>query len=254
MNHTNIVEALAPHIQRAKKLDYLDHPYILSEINSIAKQGRNGESNVFGDALWLVDFSLWAAEHVWISFPLFSQYVPNFSIQNIRRLNFHQGTSYRYASWQPILNKGIAPTTKPPYYGQIMVATALGRSENMRISNIPLSTHTDAAYALFDNTKLSKLVVLNMKAFNSTSGADSRSSQEYKFKVPEHLRSAKVQRLIAPGSDVEKDVTFGGVSYDYELEKGNAVVVDDMEESVGIEDGVLSITLPDSSAVLLTLN
>jgi len=135
-----------------------------------------------------------------------------------------------------------------------MVATALGRSENMRISNIPLSTHTDAAYALFDNTKLSKLVVLNMKAFNSTSGADSRSSQEYKFKVPEHLRSAKVQRLIAPGSDVEKDVTFGGVSYDYELEKGNAVVVDDMEESVGIEDGVLSITLPDSSAVLLTLN
>ncbi|ODM18946.1 hypothetical protein SI65_05563 [Aspergillus cristatus] len=235
MNHTNIVEALAPHIQRAKNLEYLDHPYILSEMNSIVKQGRNGESNVFGDALWLVDFSLWAAEH------------------NIRRLNFHQGTSYRYASWQPILNKGIAPSTKPPYYGQIMVATALGRSENMHQQH-PSLEHTDAAYALFDNTKLSKLVVLNMKAFNSTSGADSRSSREYKFKVPGDSKGAKVQRLIAPGSDVEKDVTFGGVSYDYELEKGNAVVVDDMEENVEIEDGVLSITLPDSSAVLLTLN
>lgn len=64
MNHTNIVEGLKPHVQRARKLAYLVHPYILGETNSIANQGRNGETNVFGDALWLVDFSLWAAEHV----------------------------------------------------------------------------------------------------------------------------------------------------------------------------------------------
>ena len=181
-------------------------------------------------------------------------YYTNFSIKNIKRLNFHQGTSYRYASWQPILNKGIGPTTKPPYYGQIMVATALGRSENMRIRNIPLSGHSEAAYALFDDSKLSKLVVLNMEAFNSTSDADSRSSQEYKFKVSGNSKSANVLRLIAPGSDVENNVTFGGVSYDYELEKGNAVVLDDTEETVEIEDGVLSITVPDSSAVLVTLD
>lgn len=253
MNHTNIVESLEPHIQRAKNLEYLDHPYVLGEMNSIAKQGRNGESNVFGDALWLVDFSLWAAEHVCLLF-LSLPYYTNFSIKNIKRLNFHQGTSYRYASWQPILNKGIGPTTKPPYYGQIMVATALGRSENMRIRNIPLSGHSEAAYALFDDSKLSKLVVLNMEAFNSTSDADSRSSQEYKFKVSGNSKSANVLRLIAPGSDVENNVTFGGVSYDYELEKGNAVVLDDTEETVEIEDGVLSITVPDSSAVLLTLD
>lgn len=254
MNHTNIVKSLEPHIQRAKNLEYLDYPYVLGEMNSIAKQGRNGESNVFGDALWLVDFSLWAAEHVCLLFLFSLPYFTNFPIQNIKRLNFHQGTSYRYASWQPILNKKIAPTTKPPYYGQIMVATALGRSENMRIRNIPLSGHNEAAYALFDDSKLSKLVVLNMEAFNSTSGADFRSIQEYKFKISGNLKSAKAQRLIAPGSDVEKNVTFGGVSYDYELEKGNAVIVDDMEETVEIEDGVLSITVPHSSAVLLTLS
>lgn len=64
MNHTNIVRSLAPQIQRAKNLAYLGHPYILGELNSIAGQGRNGETNVFGDALWLVDFSLWSAAHV----------------------------------------------------------------------------------------------------------------------------------------------------------------------------------------------
>jgi hypothetical protein len=64
MNHTNIVDNLALQIQRMNNLAYLDHPYILGETNSIANQGRNGESNVFGDALWVVDFSLWAATNV----------------------------------------------------------------------------------------------------------------------------------------------------------------------------------------------
>lgn len=64
MNHTSVVEHLAPHIELARNVAYRGHPYILGETNSIAAQGRDGETNVFGDALWLVDFSLWAAEHV----------------------------------------------------------------------------------------------------------------------------------------------------------------------------------------------
>lgn len=64
MNHTNIKLSLASHIQRAKNLAHLGHPYVLGELNSIARQGIDGETNVFGDALWLVDFSFWAAAHV----------------------------------------------------------------------------------------------------------------------------------------------------------------------------------------------
>lgn len=64
MNHTSIVENLALQITRAKSLAHLGHLYTLGEMNSIAGQGRNGETNVFGDALWMVDFSLWAAANV----------------------------------------------------------------------------------------------------------------------------------------------------------------------------------------------
>jgi hypothetical protein len=64
MNHTNIVSNLAAQIERAKKLAYLGHPYTLGELNSMANQGIDGVTNVFGAALWLVDFSLWAAVHV----------------------------------------------------------------------------------------------------------------------------------------------------------------------------------------------
>lgn len=64
MNHTNIVGSLQTHVERAQRLAYLGHPYILGETNSVGVQGRNEESNVFGDTLWLVDYSLWAAANV----------------------------------------------------------------------------------------------------------------------------------------------------------------------------------------------
>lgn len=67
MNHTSIQEVLAPQIQRAKDLAHLGHPYVLGELNSIANQGITGETNTFGDALWLVDFSFWAGANVRLS-------------------------------------------------------------------------------------------------------------------------------------------------------------------------------------------
>lgn len=135
-----------------------------------------------------------------------------------------------------------------------MVATALGQSKNMRINNIPLPGDTEAAYALFDGEDLSKLVVLNLQTFNETSDAASRPSRNYQFKIPKDYDSAGVERLTAPGSDSERDVTFGGVSYDYDLKMGQPVVVDSEEEAVEIDNGVLSITLPDSSGVLVTFD
>ena len=124
----------------------------------------------------------------------------------------------------------------------------------MRISNIPLSGDTEAAYALFDGEDLSKLVVLNLQTFNETSNAASRSNRKYQFKIPRGYDSARVERLTAPGSDSEKDVTFGGVSYDHDLKMGQPVVVDSEKETAEIDNGVLSITLPDSSGVLVTFD
>ncbi|GLI73358.1 hypothetical protein PoHVEF18_001575 [Penicillium ochrochloron] len=235
MNHTNIMQSLAPHIQRAKNLAYLGHPYTLGETNSIANQGRNGESNVFGDALWLVDFSLWSAAN------------------NIKRLHFHQGLNYRYASWQPIASMGQPPKTRAPYYGQIMVASVIGSAQDTRIANIPLSEDTEAAYGIFHGEELAKLVVLNLRAYNQTASRN-RPSREYEFKVPNHFKKAKVDLLSAPGSDSVESITFGGVSFDYELLEGKPVVVGEKEDTVTIDHGVLRISVADSSAVLLTLS
>ncbi|CAG8948131.1 unnamed protein product [Penicillium salamii] len=230
MNHTSIVQNLQQQIQRADNLAYLGLPYTLGELNSIANQGRNGATNVFGDALWLVDFSLWAAEH------------------GMKRLHFHQGLNYRYASWQPIGIQDIPPTTRPPYYGQIMVAHAI-EDPHSRIVNIPLADDTESAYAIYNGTQLSKLVVTNMRAFNQTT--INRPIRKYEFTLPAY-QSARIDRLIGPGSDAVGNITFGGISYDHALDEGKPVRVR-AEETTRIQHGVLRVEVPDSSAVLITL-
>lgn len=118
--------------------------------------------------------------------------------------------------------------------------------------NIPLQKDTESAYAIYDGDKPTKFAIINFQAFNHTTHSI-RPSRSYSFQVPEQFTSAKAERLIAPGSDVSDKITFGGVSYDYDLKQGKPAVTDPKEETTAIQNGILSITLPDSSAVLLTL-
>jgi hypothetical protein len=148
---------------------------------------------------------------------------------------------------------GQPPKTRAPYYGQIMVASVIGSAQDARIANIPLSEDTEAAYGIFHGEELAKLVVLNLRAYNQTASRN-RPSREYEFKVPNHFKKAKVDLLSAPGSDSVESITFGGVSFDYELLEGKPVVVDEKEDTVTIDHGVLRISVADSSAVLLTLS
>lgn len=133
-----------------------------------------------------------------------------------------------------------------------MVAAALGQSDQIRVVDIPLNEDTESAYAIYDGDRLSKLAITNLQGFNQTT-TTSRPSREYKFQVPGRYRRARVERLIAPGSDAVANVTFGGVSYAHDLQMGRPVVLDARRESVEIQGGVLGIEVPDSSAVLLSL-
>lgn len=133
-----------------------------------------------------------------------------------------------------------------------MVASAIGSSGNTRVVNIPLRRDTESAYAIFEGDKLTKLAVLNLQVFNHTTGS-TRPSRGYSFQVPEQFTHAKVERLTAPGSDMLDNITFGGVSYDHDLKQGKPVAIDPKGETTAIQNGILGINLPDSSAVLLTL-
>lgn len=248
MNHTNIVAAISKHLADHKTISASGDapPVILGETNSLSVQGLAGVSNAFGAALWSLDYQLLAAS------------------TGFKRVHMHQGVDYRYASWQPIGTNRTTLGTKPPYYGQVATAAFLG-SEAVKVSQVPLSGgEREAAYAAYENGRLARAMVINLNTYNTTSNGDGfeplesppeRPSVDYTFSLPGvNAQSVGLHRLWANGSDALTGVTWDGWSYNYELDDGRPVRLENVTvgETVEVRDGEVTVTVPHSSAVMLS--
>ena len=236
MNHTAVVHSISPHVKLAAEINQHDDkaPYVMGETNSLSGGGSNGTSNVFGAALWVVDYTLWQAT------------------QNIQRVHFHQSGTSPYAAWSPSTNP---PTTNSPYYGNIMAAAAVGKAPNIGIAYLDLGNADErtSAYVLYEGSQLKRVVLLNMIEYRSDSGIP-RPNSTFTITVPHGVKEARVERLTAPGAEVLSGITFGGVSYDYVLNQGKPVIVDTAatKEKLKItKPGTLSIVLKDSEGAIL---
>jgi hypothetical protein len=252
MNHSSTVQSIAKQLNSSRHLAALsddlqpDLPFILGEANSLYNQGRPGLSNTFGATLWGVDFNLWCAAN------------------EIRRVHMHQGTNYRYQSWQPVDTNITSKGTKAPYYGNIAVAAFLGDLSSKEklpyVINIPLANEKEAAYASYVHGTLSKLIVINMDEYNATAGNDfindyERPIEQYTFQLPHGYQGHyDVQRLSANGSDAITGVTFDGYSYNYELNNGMPLQQNNVTtgEKVDVKrGGHLHLEVPRSSAAIV---
>jgi hypothetical protein len=169
-------------------------PYVIGETNSIACQGLAGVSDVFGAAVWSVDYALYAAS------------------LNVSALYWHMGTGYRYAAWQATQNGTTAPGPRPLYYGNWFVATALGEGEKQVVSIV--NTTTLAGYAIYGTRQqLKSIVLVNQEIFNSSTNATGER-KSVSFSLPRELcgENAKtsVQRLTAAGAEVREGISFAG--------------------------------------------
>ena len=254
MNHSNVMHNLAA-VQA--QISPLNHgplinptdssqviPFVMDETNSFLSLilGPNNFANVFGAALWTVDYMLYCATI------------------GISRMHMQQGTNFGYNSWQPLDSKSTPKGVSPPYYGNIAVATMLGnipRDKPQVVSvGIPNQDDMESAYATYVNgSTLARIAVLNMHQYNATSG--SRNSKAYTFGFPsgssiQNGKQAIVRRLSAAGSDVMNNVTFDGWSYDFDLAQGRPVKVGSTTtEAVTVNNGQITVTLNDSSAAIL---
>lgn len=257
MNHSSTVASVAKHLNESRILrsQGVTQPYILGETNSLYNQGKPGLSNSFGAALWGVDFNLHCAAN------------------DIRRVHMHQGTNYRYASWQPVQTANESIGTKAPYYGNVAVARFLGneggKAENVSVSELDLADSGNgpsiyhSAYAAYLDGRLARVAVIQMQAYNYSSSPSAGSSQRpvetFSFQLAADQAAAAVksitaERLIANGSDAITGVTFGGYSFNYELDEGRPVLLKNVSaaENVAIQQGgAFSVDVPWSSAVVL---
>ncbi|EMC91297.1 glycoside hydrolase family 79 protein [Baudoinia panamericana UAMH 10762] len=252
MNHTSNVVSIAKQLNESRLLRGLpanlgsnNLPFIMGETNSLYNQGRPGLSNTFGAALWGIDFNLWCATN------------------NISRVHMHQGTNYRYQSWQPVDTNITSKGTKAPYYGNIAVASFLGNivTSTPSIINLPLPNDEESAYAAYVNGSLARLIVVNMMSYNATDYNSNytdnypRPVQQYTFQLPPgNYGAVQLQRLMANGSDAITGITFDGYSFNYELDNGMPVLLGNVTrgETAGVgRNGQLSVDVPFSSAVIV---
>jgi len=221
-------------------------PFTLDEANSFLN-GNDGPPNflnVFGSALWTVDYMLWCA------------------CIGLSRVHMQQGTGFLYNSWEPVQTPTTGISTLPPFYGNIMVATMLGDITKAvpQIVNIPLHDSGDlvSGYACYvGGNQLARVAVIDMHEHNVTSTVE-RGHRNYTFSIPSALNIADgtqvaLQRLLAAGSDARYGITWDGWSYAYELDHGHPVKIINVttNETVRVNGGLVTVGLEDSSAVIL---
>ncbi|OAQ79681.1 glycoside hydrolase family 79 [Purpureocillium lilacinum] len=234
MNHTAVVSSIGKHVAYAQSIaEYTPADYVIGEHNSLYGGGAAGLSDVFGAALWGMEFSLYAA-----------------STGVIKRLHFHQSVGSPYAAWSP-----VAPVqTKPPYYGKLAAGTFLAGSDKIQVKTLSLGSDTDkdvdSGYGAYINGELRRVAALNLREFDS--GSQSRGSKKYTVKVSPRS-SWVVKRLTAPGARDQTNITFNGFAYEAaSIGKPVKVAGRTTDERVKADGkGNVSVTVADSEAVVM---
>lgn len=235
MNHTAVVRSINGHVNYAKAVADLspNADYIIGEHNSLYGGGAAGLSDVFGAALWAMEFSLNAA-----------------STGVIKRIHFHQSIGSPYAAWSP----SNPMQTKPPYYGKLAASTFLGDSSKVQVQPIAVcgSVDVNAGYGAYEGGELKRMAVLNLKEYDAGSST-TRGQRKQKLKV-QAGSSWTVMRLTAPGARSQADITFNGFAYEAaSLGKPVRVAGRASGEVVKADGkGNLFVTVADSEAVVLT--
>lgn len=244
LNHTHTALILANHTRIMGDIgEEAASRYILGETNSLARQGLPLVSDAFGAALWNVDYSLHAA-----------------SI-GIRRVHMHQGVNYRYASWQPIETERAVKTTKPAYYANVATAEIVGDVSRGDVKVIQLDLGSDAdenvdvGYGIYVDGEIEKVTLLNLRSWN-ISATSERPAKKYEIVAPKAAKSAELKRLTADGTDAQSGISYGGYSYNLELDNGKPVRLDnvtDVEEVRVGRHGKLVLEVPSGSAAVLKM-
>lgn len=218
-----------------------DISYIISEIgNSLNPTHDYSYQAVLGSALWQVDFQLYSL-----------------SI-GVARFNFQQIMHSGYDLWLPVASNGSQPQVFASYYAQPFVTDFVGSSGKAQVAELDITGETTgnwAGYAAFEDGVPKRLAFLNLNYWNSSSSTTARASQNITISVPDGVTSVTVDLLSSPlGAGASADtITYGGSQWTYESLGKEITGVRNDTQTLAAEDGEVTVTIYQSSAVLVHL-
>ncbi|KAJ7137661.1 hypothetical protein C8R44DRAFT_607044 [Mycena epipterygia] len=253
-NHTNItafVGLLAPKVVAARNAG---SDLVVGEFNSVSCSGKANVTDIFGQALWVIDTTLYAASinvsrvHIHQGATLVSQSDSQLNIPGVNGTPGFSAYNLWYPTDSPLRGRRRA---NPSYVSQLFIAEAVGSSRASRVLALdaPAGVAPDlfAAYAFYEGGAPARIAVVNWETFNRTQvGPAPRVVLDISAVVPRRGR-VTLKRLTAPGNDeTDSDlVTWAGQAWT----NGTAV---GKEVREAVRDGKIEIR--GSEAVLVFIN
>ncbi|KZT29970.1 glycoside hydrolase family 79 protein [Neolentinus lepideus HHB14362 ss-1] len=247
INHQNITAYLDLWKPQIAAAHAVGKEFVVGEYSSVSCSGKQNVTDTFGQALWLADTVLYGA------------------FLNISRMYLHQGATLVlqsnqqanspgfswYDLWYPVeTDRYGAARASPSFVAYLLITEAVGSSGKSQISLIPTPSHPQlAVYAIWDQSSLSRIAVLNLAIRNVTASDEEKEAAVVYINLSDYIEegsTAKVKRMSAPGLDSKDSsaVTWAGQSY----ENGTASGVEVVET---LEDGILSVQGSEGVLVFL---
>ncbi|KAI0484394.1 glycoside hydrolase family 79 protein [Xylariaceae sp. FL0804] len=190
--------------QQVRQADATPFPYALREMGIVGPIGMDGVTNVFGTALWTLNFLCYAAS------------------LNVSSVQLHMTDNSNASAWQPIPMYGRAPFVRPLYSGVAAFAQAVSAGGRAQVVPAPATQlgapYADAAraYAVYQSGALDGVVVVNGAVANvSSSSAAPRLAVRLQLPPRQFARQTlHLAYLTGPGADATNGTTWAGVSFE----------------------------------------
>ena len=245
MNHGNIVSQFNAWAAQQQQSVAAGKPYLLGEMAAVGPQGLAGITDVFGCALWALDFFMYAA-----------------SI-NVTHVLMHMTDIGNQSAWQPITVGDITPWVRPSYYGHIVTSTLIGPYNDTTIAEIDVRSQElqdyaglASSYVVYRGDSIYAAVLINLKEFNQTDVESSDTQLNFTLIVPPHFagNNLTVFYLSAPGADSFKGVTWAGINFQTNDGKPAAALINDTSFVTVSAQGQLSVLVRDTRAAVVIFN
>ena len=216
-------------------------PYALREMGSIGPRGQPGLSDVFGATLWTFNFFLYAAS------------------LNISSVEFHMTVDSYASPFSPAPYKGITPQVRSTYYAWAAIDQLIGGGCATRVASISIAAYPPgykdrlAAYATYQHNSLAALVLINTKVANATTPNKGNVNFDLSLqRMPGE--TLYLAFLTADGADSLYNTTWNGISFE-SSGNGTGQVVDGDVQTVRVSSsGLVSVSVRDSQAVVVSRN
>jgi Glycosyl hydrolase family 79 C-terminal beta domain/IPT/TIG domain len=224
---TQMASQLVPYIAATHQNGQL---FRVGEMNSIDQGGVSGISNAFGSSLWSVDTMFELA---------------NIGIDGV---NWHGASACTYCAFTfgsagiGGVNVYTLQQVYPLYYGLLLFQLATGNNSKLLPVNLGATQANVKVWAAIDQNNVVHVIILNKDESFAGSIAVSFSGRD----------TAQVTRLTAPSYQSTNGISIGGQTFDGSID-GTLVGTPD-NETIAPSNGVYTVPVQPTSAVLLTIN